>query len=129
METQTVAIQVAPQTAAILQAQAAAQGVSLDALLWQHFAEDKIAVAPPKEPKENAPGRKSLLGAFQHMKLEVTLGFMLKMMRGPIEQSVHEQLDKALKDGATKAELKPAMKTAAKSTTATTVKKPAAKKK
>lgn len=73
METQTVAIQVAPQTAAILQAQAAAQGVSLDALLWQHFAEDKIAVAPPKEPKENASGRKSLLGAFQHMKLEVTL--------------------------------------------------------
>lgn len=75
METQTVAIQVAPQTAAILQAQAAAQGVSLDALLWQHFAEDKIAVASPTEPTEpteNATGRKSLLGAFQHMKLEVT---------------------------------------------------------
>jgi hypothetical protein len=30
------------------------------------------------------------------MNLEVSLGFMLKMMRGPIEQAVHEQLDKVL---------------------------------
>ena len=51
------------------------------------------------------------------MKLEVTLGFMLKMMKGPIEQSVHEQLDKVLKD---------AVKPAAKSTAPT--KTPAAKK-
>ena len=29
--------------------------------------------------------------------LEVTLGFMLKMMKGPIEQSVNENLDKVLK--------------------------------
>lgn len=76
------------------------------------------------------PGVTGTLDVSDHdMKLEVTLGFMLKMMKGPIEQSVHEQLDKALKDGATKAGPKPAAKTAAKSTTATTVKKPAAKKK
>jgi putative polyhydroxyalkanoate system protein len=55
------------------------------------------------------------------MKLDVSLGFMLKMMKGPIEQSVHEQLDKALKAGATKAAPAPAAKTPAK--------KPAAKKK
>lgn len=30
------------------------------------------------------------------MNLEVSLGFMLKMMRGPIEAAVHEQLDKVL---------------------------------
>ena len=42
------------------------------------------------------------------MKLEVTLGFMLKMMKGPIEQSVHEQLDKVLNDAA-KPETKPAV--------------------
>ena len=55
------------------------------------------------------------------MKLEVTLGFMLKMMKGPIEQSVHEQLDKVLKDA-----VKPETKPAAKSTAPT--KTPAAKK-
>ncbi len=63
------------------------------------------------------------------MKLEVTLGFMLKMMKGPIEQSVHEQLDKALKAGAAKAEAKPVPKAATKSTNATAATKPAAKKK
>lgn len=30
------------------------------------------------------------------MKLEVTLGFLLKMMKGPIEQAVHEQLEQVL---------------------------------
>jgi putative polyhydroxyalkanoate system protein len=57
------------------------------------------------------------------MQLEVTLGFMLKMMKGPIEQSVHEQLDKVLKDAA-KPEAKPAPKATAKAPAA---KKPAAK--
>jgi putative polyhydroxyalkanoate system protein len=58
------------------------------------------------------------------MRLEVTLGFMLKMMKGPIEQSVHEQLDKVL-DAA-----KPAAKPVAKTSTvakAPVAKKPAAK--
>lgn len=32
------------------------------------------------------------------MQLEVTLGFLLKAMKGPIERAVHEQLDKALAD-------------------------------
>lgn len=54
------------------------------------------------------------------LKLEVTLGFMLKMMKGPIEQAVHEQLDKVLAEApkATKATEKPAA-----------AKKPAPKKK
>ena len=30
------------------------------------------------------------------MQLEVTLGFLLRAMKGPIERAVHEQLDKAL---------------------------------
>jgi putative polyhydroxyalkanoate system protein len=42
------------------------------------------------------------------MHLRVTLGFMLKMMRSPIESAIHEQLDDVLD-----AE-KPAVKTAAK---------------
>lgn len=69
------------------------------------------------------PGVTGVLEVSDHdMKLEVTLGFMLKMMKGPIEQSVHEQLEKALKDGATKADTKPVAKPPA-------TKKPAAKKK
>jgi putative polyhydroxyalkanoate system protein len=32
------------------------------------------------------------------MVLEVTLGFMLKMMKAPIEKAVHEQLEKVLKE-------------------------------
>jgi hypothetical protein len=67
METQTVTIQVAPQTADILKAKAAAQGMSIDDLLLQ-LAEGATA-APPKKKEA---GRKSLLGAFQHLKLEVT---------------------------------------------------------
>jgi putative polyhydroxyalkanoate system protein len=38
------------------------------------------------------------------MQLEVTLGFLLKAMKGPIERAVHEQLDKVLTDA------KPAMR-------------------
>lgn len=61
--------------------------------------------------------------------LEVTLGFMLKMMKGPIEQSVHEQLDKAL-NNAGKPGTTPTPKPATKTATASKVpvaKKPAAK--
>jgi putative polyhydroxyalkanoate system protein len=56
------------------------------------------------------------------MALEVTLGFLLKAMKGPIEKAVIENLDKVLK------EAKPAD---AKSATAkpVAVKKPVAKKK
>lgn len=59
------------------------------------------------------------------MKLDVTLGFMLKMMKGPIEQSVHEQLDEALKD-APKPERKPAAQPSAM-TKAPATKKPTTK--
>ncbi|HEX4857680.1 MAG TPA: polyhydroxyalkanoic acid system family protein [Usitatibacteraceae bacterium] len=38
----------------------------------------------------------SLAVSDHDMKLEVTLGFMLKMMKGPIEAAVHEQLEKVL---------------------------------
>jgi hypothetical protein len=34
------------------------------------------------------------------MSLEVTLGFMLKMMKAPIEKAVHEQLDQVLASAA-----------------------------
>ena len=51
--------------------------------------------------------------------LEVTLGFMLKMMKGPIEKSVHEQLDRVL------TQAKPAAK--ASEPSAAAVKKPTAK--
>jgi putative polyhydroxyalkanoate system protein len=61
-----------------------------------------------------------------HMTLEVSLGFMLKMMKGPIENAVHEQLDKVLA-APTKSPAKSVPKvTVAKKTTA---KKPAARKK
>ncbi len=60
------------------------------------------------------------------MHLQVTLNFMLKMMKAPIEQAVHEQLEKVLEapakaKPATAAKLPDARKPAAK--------KPAAKKK
>ena len=76
------------------------------------------------------PGVTGVLVVSDHdMKLDVTLGFMLKMMKGPIEQSVHEQLDKALKDGGAKAAAAPVAKTAGKSNTSGVAKKPVAKKK
>jgi putative polyhydroxyalkanoate system protein len=52
------------------------------------------------------------------MTLEVTLGFLLKAMKGPIENAVNEQLDKVLKDA------KPE-----KAAKAEVAKKPVAKKK
>ncbi len=57
------------------------------------------------------------------MSLEVTLGFLLKAMKGPIERSCHEQLDQVLTSAKTNPKAAPnaAQKTAAK--------KPAAKKK
>ena len=75
------------------------------------------------------PGVTGVLVVSDHdMKLDVTLGFLLKMMKGPIEQSVHEQLDKALKEGSAKAAAA-VVKTAAKSTKTGVAKKPVAKKK
>jgi len=44
------------------------------------------------------------------MHLRVTLGFMLKMMRAPIENAIHEQLDGVL-DAAKSAAPKPSAKT------------------
>ena len=62
--------------------------------------------------------------------LEVTLGFMLKMMKGPIDKAIHENLDKALKEGAAKPVTKPTAKTVDKPVSKTVAaKKPAAKKK
>jgi putative polyhydroxyalkanoate system protein len=64
-----------------------------------------------------------------HMHLEVHLNFMLKMMKGPIEQAVHEQLEKVLgvpKSATKEAGAKPS---AAKAPSAKkpAIKKPAAK--
>lgn len=45
------------------------------------------------------PGLSGKLVVTEHdMNLEVTLGFMLKAMKGPIERAVHEQLDAVLDD-------------------------------
>lgn len=41
------------------------------------------------------------------MHLEITLGFLLKAMKGPIERAVHEQLDKVMAE-TTPAPAKPA---------------------
>ncbi len=48
----------------------------------------------------------SLAVSDKDMKLEVTLGFLLKAMKGPIERAVHDQLDQVL------AAAKPAAKAA-----------------
>ncbi len=89
----------------------------------------------------NRPGVNGTLAVTDHdMQLEVTLGFMLKMMKGPIEKAVQEQLEKVLVTAkapaapAKAASAKtPAPKVAAKAATkakaTTTAKKPAAKKK
>lgn len=61
-----------------------------------------------------------------HIDLEVTLGFMLKMMKGPIDKAIHENLDKALKEGAAKPAAKASEKPVSKAPAA---KKPVAKKK
>jgi hypothetical protein len=59
------------------------------------------------------------------MKLNVTLGFMLKMMKGPIEKAIHEQLDSVLDAAPVKAAASKAPKVAAPAG----AKKPAARKK
>ncbi len=64
------------------------------------------------------------------MKLDVVLGFMLKMMKGPIERAVHEQLDKVLDAAPAKPPAKkPAPKSAVKAVSPANAKKPAARKK
>ncbi len=61
------------------------------------------------------------------MKLDVVLGFMLKLMKGPIEKAIHEQLDNVLDDTPAAGPAKAPVKAAAKSPAAG--KKPIAKKK
>jgi putative polyhydroxyalkanoate system protein len=61
----------------------------------------------------------------KHLKLTVTLGFLLKMMRGSIEQAVGEELDKLFAEHKKVAEKEPS----AKAKPAATAKKPAARKK
>ena len=75
------------------------------------------------------PGVNGSLKVTDHdMHLQVTLGFLLKAMKGPIEKAVHEQLDKVLAEAkahakpAEKADAKPAAKAGTK-----TAAKPAAK--
>lgn len=48
------------------------------------------------------------------MHLAVTLGFLLKAMKGPIERAVHEQLDKVLKDAPAETKAAPKEKAASK---------------
>jgi putative polyhydroxyalkanoate system protein len=60
------------------------------------------------------------------MDLEVTLGFMLKMMKGTIEPAINTQLDKVLTAAAKTADKEPAAKVAAKPA-AKVAAKPAAK--
>ncbi len=77
----------------------------------------------------------SLKVSDKDMHLQVTLGFLLKAMKGPIEKAVHEQLDKVLDEAksapakvAEKAPAKAAAKpAAAKSATSKAAAKPAAK--
>lgn len=84
------------------------------------------------------PGVNGKLTVTDHdMHLAVTLGFLLKAMKGPIEKAVHDQLDKVLDEApAPKTAKAPAAKTAPKATakaapkaTAKAATKPAAKKK
>jgi putative polyhydroxyalkanoate system protein len=65
------------------------------------------------------PGVAGLLTVSERdMQLEVTLGFLLKAMRGPIERSVHEQLDAVLAQPPTPApKSKPGAKTTVKKAT------------
>ena len=60
------------------------------------------------------------------MDLEVTLGFMLKMMKGTIEPAINTQLDKVLTAAAKTAEKAPAVKAPAKAPAKVTAKAPAA---
>lgn len=89
------------------------------------------------------PGVNGKLTVTDHdMHLAVTLGFLLKAMKGPIEKAVHDQLDKVLDEAPAPkvAKEKPATKPAPKAAPAAAAKttgkaapkttaKPAAKKK
>lgn len=61
------------------------------------------------------------------MTLEVTLGFMLKMMRGPIEEAVHQQLDQVLTAAAPAAPKTSGAAKASKATRSTATQDAAAK--
>ena len=83
MSAHTVAIEVEPTTAAMLKTKAAAQGMSIDALL-RILAEAAEELKPGKKTasvKQEQPARKSLFGAFQHMGLDVTLEDMQDVRR------------------------------------------------
>jgi len=76
------------------------------------------------------PGVNGRLAVTDHdMKLDVTLGFMLKMMKGPIERAIHEQLDSVLDSAPASATAKAAPKPALKTAAPAGAKKPAARKK
>lgn len=80
------------------------------------------------------PGVNGKLTVTDHdMHLAVTLGFLLKAMKGPIERAVHEQLDKVLAEAKADKPVKaPAAKTVTKAAPKSTAKaapKPATKKK
>ena len=76
------------------------------------------------------PGVNGRLAVTDHdMKLDVTLGFMLKMMKGPIERAVHEQLDKVLDAAPAPRPAKAAHKTAVKTSAPANTKRPVARKK
>lgn len=75
------------------------------------------------------PGVNGKLTVTDHdMHLAVTLGFLLKAMKGPIEKAVHDQLDKVLDEAPAlkAAKEKPAAKAAPKAAPKTAA-KPAAK--
>ena len=83
MNAHTVVIEVEPTTAAMLKTKAAAQGVSIDALL-RTLAEAAEELKPGKKTvsgEQGKPARKSLFGAFQHMGLDVTLKDMQDVRR------------------------------------------------
>jgi putative polyhydroxyalkanoate system protein len=63
------------------------------------------------------------------MNLDVTLGFMLKMMKGPIERAVHEQLEKVLDAVAAETPAKATPKARVKATAAASTIKNTARKK
>lgn len=76
------------------------------------------------------PGVNGKLAVTDHdMKLDVTLGFMLKMMKGPIERAIHEQLDSVLDSAPAGSASKTATKPSLKTVASTREKKPAARKK
>ena len=63
------------------------------------------------------------------MNLAITLGFMLKMMKGPIERAIHEQLDNVLDSAPAGAPSKTTTRPSLKAAAPVSEKKPAARKK